>query len=310
VQSSAPAAPSSSASPGSGSETGDVSADPGPNDSFYLSPVTIGNQKLNLDFDTVSVVSSNIPSQCINLKLQGSSDLWVFGPQAAANGHTSFDPSKSSTWTVYQGGSWKIQYGDGSTASGTVGFDNVDIGGAVVQKQCVELADHVATSFLQQPDTDGLLGLGFSSINQVQPQQQKTFFENIMGDLEQPLFTADLEDNNSGTYEFGTIDSSKFQGQIQYTDVQNADGFWGVESKSYTVGGTQHSCQTCSPTIMDTGTSLLLMDADVVKNYYSQVSGAQFSNVNGGYEFPCGTSLPDFGVAIGSYVATIKGKFS
>ena len=203
-----------------------------------------------------------------------------------------------------------IQYGDGSTASGTVGFDKVNIGGAVVQKQCVELADQVATSFLQEPDTDGLLGLGFSSINQVQPQQQKTFFENIMGDLQQPLFTADLEADNSGTYEFGTIDSSKFKGQLQYTAVQNADGFWGVDSKSYAVGGTQHSCGTCSPTIMDTGTSLLLMDADVVKSYYSQVSGAQFNSQNGGYEFPCGTSLPDFGVAIGSYMATIKGTFS
>ena len=64
VQSSAPA-PSSSASPGSGSETGDVSADPGPNDSFYLSPVTIGNQKLNLDFDTVSIVAVQHP--CINV---------------------------------------------------------------------------------------------------------------------------------------------------------------------------------------------------------------------------------------------------
>ena len=179
-----------------------------------------------------------------------------------------------------------------------------------MQKQCVELADRVATTFLQQANTDGLLGLAFSTINQVQPQPQKTFFENIMGSLEQPLFTADLEENNSGTYEFGTIDSSKFQGQIQYTAVQNSAGFWGVASKSYAVGGTQHSCQTCSPTIMDTGTSLLLMDADVVKSYYSQVSGAQFSSVNGGYEFPCGTSLPSFAVAIGSYMATIPGKFS
>ena len=66
VQSSAPA-PSSSASPGTGNKTGDVSANPGDgNDSFYLSPVTIGNQQLNLDFDTVSTVTTQY-SHCMIL---------------------------------------------------------------------------------------------------------------------------------------------------------------------------------------------------------------------------------------------------
>ena len=58
VQSSAPApAPSASAAPGSGIATGVVTATPEQSGSFYLAPVTIGNQNLNLDFDTVSIVT-------------------------------------------------------------------------------------------------------------------------------------------------------------------------------------------------------------------------------------------------------------
>lgn len=91
-------------------ETGEVTATPEENDSEYLEPVTIGGQKLTLDFDT------------------GSADLWVFSsslPSSESSGHTTFDPSQSSTWSDYDGGSWKISYGDGSSASGTVGFDKV-----------------------------------------------------------------------------------------------------------------------------------------------------------------------------------------
>jgi aspergillopepsin I len=173
--------------------------------------------------------------------------------------------------------------------------------------KCVELADKVSSSFLQGRNLDGLMGLAFSSINTVQPQQQKTFWENVLPELDQQLFTADLEEDNSGTYEFGKIDSSKYSGQIHYSPVDNSQGFWQVTSKSYTVGGQSHQCQECSPTIMDTGTSLILMDADVVKAYYSQVSGAQFDEVDGGYTYPCSTKLPDFGLTIGSYTSVIKG---
>jgi hypothetical protein len=230
----------------------------------------------------------------------------VFDTQVTS-GHAGFDPSKSNTFQALQGGSWSIQYGDGSMASGTVGFDTVTIGGVTAQKQAVELAQKVSSTFVQDRNSDGLIGLAFSSINQVQPQQQKTFFDNVMPNLEKPVFTADLEKDASGTYEFGTIDSSKYSGQISYTPVDNSQGFWQITSDSYTVGGTQHSCSGCSPAIMDTGTTLILVDDSVVTSYYSQVQGAQLSG--GAYVYPCSASLPDFGVAIGDYTAVIKVSF-
>ncbi|KAF2216981.1 hypothetical protein CERZMDRAFT_119702 [Cercospora zeae-maydis SCOH1-5] len=278
-----------------GSEDGEVSAIPEENEIQYLSPVTIGGQQLYLNFDT------------------GSSDLWVFSselsPRAIGN-HSVFDPSKSSTFTPYEGASWRISYGDGSSASGIVGHDVVDVGGSTVQKQAVELATSISASFVTDPNSDGLLGLGFSSINTVRPERQKTFFENVMPDLSEPLFTADLEDNmGAGEYEFGRIDKAKYKGDIHYVDIDNSDGWWQFPIPSVSVGDEYtFTCdQDCTPAIADTGTSLLYLDSEVVQAYYDQVEGASTWQRNT-YIYPCEATLPGLSLQIGDHNVTIKGE--
>ena len=64
-----------------------------------------------------------------------------------------------------QGAQFSISYGDGSGAAGTVGTDVVTIGGVSVQNQAVELANKVSQSFVQDVNTDGLVGLAFSKLN-------------------------------------------------------------------------------------------------------------------------------------------------
>lgn len=288
-------ASSSTAASSSGAETGQVSAVPESNDSEYLESVQIGTsaQTLNLDFDT------------------GSADFWVFSSSLASSessGHTVFNPSKSSTWTDYSAGSWQISYGDGSSASGTVGFDKVNIGGATATKQAIELATTVSGSFVSDTANDGLVGLAFSSINTVQPQQQSTFFKNVQDQLASYVFTANLKDSSAGSYTFGEIDSSQYTGSIHYTDVDNSQGFWSWTPASYSIGGSSSACQTCSPSIADTGTSLLLVDEEIVKAFYAQVNGAQYDSTQGGYVYPCSASLPSFGVPIGGWTATIPGS--
>jgi len=217
-----------------------------------------------------------------------------------------FNPSKSSTWSVYQGGSWEISYGDGSSASGTVGYDKVTIGGATVTKQAVEIATAVSGSFIEDTANDGLVGLAFSTINTVQPEAQKTWFENIMSELDQPVFTANLETTAGGSYTFGKIDATEYSGDIHYTPINKENGFWQFDSNTYSIGGTSSQCTTCSPAIADTGTSLILLDEDVVEAYYKQISSASYNSEQGGYVYDCDADLPALGVAIGTYTATLN----
>ncbi|KAF2767162.1 Asp-domain-containing protein [Teratosphaeria nubilosa] len=286
---------SSTASATSGSETGQVSAIPEQNDSEYLESVQIGSngQTLNLDFDT------------------GSADLWVFSSDLGTSeltGHSYFNPSKSSSWQAYSGASWEISYGDGSGASGSVGYEKVAIGGATATKQAVELATQVSSTFVSDTNSDGLVGLAFSSINTVEPEAQKTFFYNVKDQLAEYVFTANLKDNSAGTYTFGTIDSSQYTGDIHYVDIDNSDGFWQWSPTAYSIAGKSSECPTCSSGIADTGTSLILVDDDIVEAYYKQVSNAEYSNTQGGYTYPCSASLPSFGVQVGGWTATVNGS--
>ena len=87
---------------------GTVTTTPEQYDSEYLTPVSVGGQTLNLDFDT------------------GSSDLWVFSselPAASQSGHSIYNPARSTTAKLLSGYTWSISYGDGSGASGNVYTD-------------------------------------------------------------------------------------------------------------------------------------------------------------------------------------------
>nr|AAL40802.2 pepsin-type protease [Rasamsonia emersonii] len=281
-------------------EQGAVSAMSINNDAEFVSPVQIGGQTLVMDFDT------------------GSSDLWVFNTQlskAAQQGHTIYDPAKSSTFKPIEGATFAISYGDGSSASGNVGTDTVNIGGATVENQAVELATEVSQSFIEDTSSNGLVGLAFSKLNTVQPQQQKTFFDNIASSLDEPVMTASLKAGGVGTYEFGRIDQTKFTGQLANISVDNSNGFWQFNSAQFAVGDGQLQNIRLAPTaIADTGTSLMLVSPEVAEAYYSQVQGAVFANQAGGFIFPCGAQLPSLSIAVGDdNLATVPpavGSFS
>ena len=238
---------------------------------------------------------------------------WVFNtqlPSSSTAGQTLFDPSKSTTFKLLEGASFEISYGDQSKAAGIVGTDVVNIGGATVNNQAVELATEVTDSFVEDANSDGLLGLGFSTINTVQPEKQKTFFDNIQASLVEPLFTVNLRHAEVGAYEFGRIDPSKFQGSLTFTPVDNSHGFWEIQSNSSAVGDDAiQSNAKASPAIADTGTSLMLVDDEVAEAYWSQVQGARFDQDQQAFIFPCDSDLPDFHVALGAeYMGTIPGE--
>ncbi|KAJ5639370.1 Penicillopepsin-1 [Penicillium longicatenatum] len=260
---------------------------PSTDDEEYLTPVSVGGTTLQLDFDT------------------GSSDLWVFSSELSASqrsGHSYYTPGSSAS--LMSGYTWDISYGDGSSASGNVYKDKVIVGGITVSSQAVEAAKKISSEFIEDT-SDGLLGLGFDSINTVSPRAQKTWFSNAQSQLAKPLFGVALKHGEPGVFDFGFTDSSKYTGSLTYTDVDSSEGYWSFSVDGWSAGSA--SGQGFSG-IADTGTTLLLLADDTVSSYYEQVDSASYSYSEGGYVFDCSADLPDFSVTIGDYTATVSGS--
>lgn len=110
------------------------------------------------------------------------------------------------------------------------------------------------------------------------------------------------------TYDFGFIDPAKYNAPITYTQVDNSQGFWAFTSSGFRVGRGPFITRNIKA-IADTGTSLLLIDNEVVAAYYRTVAGAINDAAQGGWIFPCASRLPDLTIQIEGYAATVPGSF-
>ncbi|KAH6641679.1 aspartic peptidase domain-containing protein [Chaetomium tenue] len=276
-------------------EGGEVTAEDQQNDAEYLCEVTIGTgvgsdiQKVMLDFDT------------------GSADLWV--------SHKKFDHTKSSSFQLAKDKTWKIQYGDGSSASGTVGTDVLVLGGIIIKKQVIEIANEMSAQF-SEGTMDGLLGLAFSKINTVQsggkPDPQLTPVDNMIAQEDIPkeaeLFTSAIYSNRDedrrSFYTFGWIDEDlvKASGEeIAWTNIDKSEGFWMFSSEHTSVNGERITIEG-NQAIADTGTTLALVTDKVCDALYSKIPGAEYNAEYQGWTIPQSIpvdELPDFSIAVG-----------
>jgi hypothetical protein len=161
----------------------------------------------------------------------------------------------------------------------------------------------------------GLLGLAFDTINTVTPNPQKTPVDNMISqkDVSQPLFTAylgswrdsDEADKGESFYTFGFIDQNAMKAagatEPNYADVDSSQGFWQIQSTSATING-QTVDRSGNTSIMDTGTTLCLVDDKLVEAVYKAIPGSKYDQTQQGYLFPANTSadqLPQVTLAIG-----------
>lgn len=180
--------------------------------------------------------------------------------------------------------------------------------------QSVELAQTISASFTDTAG-DGLLGLAFGCINTVKPHPVHTPVENMISQTDIPadsaLFTAYLTNHNDHdpcNYTFGYIDADLVQGRpIHYTPIDTSRGFWQIPSTSAVINGQK--CPLANNTaIMDTGTTLSLIDDSTCKNVYAAIPGATYDANEGGYVFPKSTpmeKLPVVQFAIGEELHTV-----
>ncbi|CAD0019363.1 unnamed protein product [Aureobasidium pullulans] len=267
-----------------------VAASPEAYDVSYLCPVTVGGKTLNLNFDT------------------GSADLWVYSnlqPSSQRSGHAIYTVNNAKLMDGY---TWDIEYGDGSGASGKVFADKVVVGSATATSQAVEAATSVSDGFVSDTNSDGILGLAFSSVNTVMPYSQNNFFDTVKSQLAKAVFTADLKKGAPGSYDFGYIDTAKYTGSITYVNLNSNGGFWQFSAGGYAVnsGAKVTKAYNC---IADTGTSLMLLPDFIVNAYYKSVKSAVYSDYQGGWVFPCNTNLPSWSAIIGGNKFTVPGSY-
>ncbi|PCH42453.1 acid protease [Wolfiporia cocos MD-104 SS10] len=227
--------------------------------------ISIGSpaQEFTIDFDT------------------GSSDLWV--PSTNCNGcesPNSYDPEASST-SETKSGTFQIGYGDGSTASGPIYADSVDVAGITIQDQTFSAVTSETGNLVGGPN-DGLMGLALPNLSQLDADP---FFYTAISQnaVPQGVFGFYLAPSGSELYLGGT-DSSHYSGDIEYHDLVSSAGFWQIGGASVAVNG-----ETALPgfeTIIDSGTTLMYGPPDAVEQLFGKMDGA-VSVGEGLYALPC-----------------------
>lgn len=253
----------------------------------------------------------------------GSADFWVFStllkPQTldreSGPVHRKFDHNKSHTWhwpPTQWGGlcnpfsirrrplTWDIEYGDGSSASGVVGYDHIELGNMRIQNQAVQLAQHFSGQQFTEGSADGILGLAFGHLNSVQPERVQTPLENMIsqGLLHEQVFTVSLDRDNC-FFSFGFVDEATRNGRdIHFVDIDDRGGFWNFNSRYARIGNKLYR-RVAGTAIADTGSSIILTHPHLVWKIYNQIEGAMYDSRQPGWVYPRDAVVPEIAFSVG-----------
>ncbi|KAK4163861.1 aspartic peptidase domain-containing protein [Cladorrhinum sp. PSN259] len=287
----------------------------------------------NFDQEYISPVKIGTPPQTVFLALDtGSADLWTLSPQtpllrslSPLGSHALYAPQNSTTSVHVPSQSWRVLYGDGSAAQGTIYLDRVSLSSDLtVPHHPVGVATLVSPQFSADPFLSGILGLGFPRGSAIRPRRiMPTFFENIRASLKEPVFTADLRANYPGKFTFGEISKGSYEGEIGWTDMSKESPYWLFSLRGSQVGNNTRKTYSLSDgkgtasvqTIADTGTSLVMLPRQMVDEYYDNVKGSGYDREWGGMVAPCRGQWSDWSFYVGKegekeeYKGTVPGRY-
>ncbi|KAI0368282.1 acid protease [Pilatotrama ljubarskyi] len=238
------------------------------------------------DLEWAGTISIGTPAQKFLIDFDtGSSDLWV--PSSSCRSSTCSSKKKytasSSSTSSKKSGTFQIEYGDGSTVSGPVYTDTVNVAGVTVKNQYFSPVTTLSSSFADDP-IDGLLGLAYPAISNL---NENPFFNTAIEQnaVSEGVFGFKLASSGSELYLGGT-DSKLYTGAIEYHDVDTSTGFWQITGAKAYVGSK--AVVSNFETIIDSGTTIMYGPPSAVKSLYASVSGAKvYDSENGYYSYPC-----------------------
>ncbi|GAA5955050.1 hypothetical protein JCM3765_003172 [Sporobolomyces pararoseus] len=196
----------------------------------------------------------------------GSADMWVADSSVKDANLQTYNVNSSST-AKPTNDRFGILYGDGSTVAGPLYQDTVDVAGLKAENAYVASATTVSPQFYGG-DIDGILGLGYPAISN---SGEKTIFQSLQeqGLVDQNLFSFELGDNEEGELYLGGSDSSRFEGELNYSPVTQ-QAYWIIEGN---VGVAGKSSKT--EMIIDTGTTLVIAPVAAAAQLYKNVPTAK-----------------------------------
>jgi cathepsin D len=237
------------------------------------------------DFSYFSVVEVGSQKKEMWLALDtGSPSSWVFSSACTdkvCTTHHTFDKSASSSY-VSNSSTFSVGYGSGNV-KGDLGQDVFTLAGMDVTFS-FGTATFANDTFSNYP-LDGILGLGRSgtggwtipSFMDV-VAKNKYITSNIVG-----FSLSRASDNKKdGEVNFGTVDTTKFDGNISYT-ATNSDA-WTIPMDEVYVNGQALGLTNRAATI-DTGTTYILIPPADAKTLFARIPGASQSGEN--YIIPC-----------------------
>jgi len=162
----------------------------------------------------------------------GSSDFIIPGPRCTNCGsHTRYNPGASST-SVRLRKTFSVEFGDGSTASGSLFNDTVTIAGLTATSQTFGAAARFSPGF--NPLVDGIMGMAFRSISEF---NANPVFLNLaaQGQTTLPIFAMKLTAGSS-ELTLGGLNSALYTGDVTWVPVTE-QAHWQVNLDSVQVGG-------------------------------------------------------------------------
>ncbi|EJU03860.1 acid protease [Dacryopinax primogenitus] len=263
----------------------------------------------NHDGSYYALLGLGTPPTPLNVLLDtGSADFWVAGtgcsnPGSGCMSLSTWNPSTSETF-VNASVNFGVGYGSGS-AKGVLGWDTVELGGFEVVHQPVGVCDHVSPGLVTNP-LSGLMGLGFQplSVSGATP-----FWEVLVqsGDWSSPVmgfFLTRFINSSSpailqpgGSFTMGFVDTTLFTGAIDWAGIPpGREGYWLLELTTLSVFGSSIALSASSSdnfAVMDTGTTLLLVPPQALKEIFALVPGSAPATgaYEGYYQYPCDTNL-------------------
>lgn len=238
----------------------------------------------------------------------GAGSSWVMGPGCTSEickAHNSFGPKDSTTFKDLEE-PLKIAYAKGSV-TGTTGQDTLSFAGMKLPIT-IGIATTTSDDFAHFP-IDGILGL---SLAKSPSPDRPHVWESIVASksLKANFFGLSMNRNadgpNDGEINFGTIDTSRYTGDLTYFPVyENKMSNWAL-----TVGdvgfGKVKAGNPKRVGYLDTGTTYMFGPKDDVATLHSLIKGAT-SEDGSTWTVPCETTVPAT-ITFGSNTYSISHK--